>query len=88
MYFTSIKSFFNLINPPYIYPIIKANKMENLKISKRWMMDAFLSRQQFEKDLEESLTIISYPNSRKQFYVCEHISASCERRMVNVHVDR
>jgi len=65
--------------------------MENFKTGNthkmRWMMDAYLSKQKFEKDLNECLTIIKYPSQTKTFYVCEHISASLEKRMVNVHVE-
>ena len=52
------------------------------------LQDVYLSQEAFDKDLEDCLTIISYPSKRKPYYVCEHISASLYRRKVKVYVNR
>lgn len=49
------------------------------------LQDVYLSKETFEKDLEECLTIINYPTSKKPYYVCIHISALLKRQ-VNVYV--
>jgi hypothetical protein len=48
----------------------------------------YLSQEAFDKDLEECLTIITYPSKRKPFYVCEHISAALYKSKVNVYIKR
>lgn len=62
--------------------LIKKNKiMETLK-------DVYLSKEQFEKDLDDCLTIINYPSRTRKYYVCEHISPALLRRKVKVFVNR
>lgn len=51
------------------------------------LQDVFLSKETFDKDLEECLTILNYPTSKKPYYVCEHISAGLLKRKVNVYVE-
>ena len=48
----------------------------------------YLSQEAFDKDLEECLTIITYPSKRKPFYVCEHISAALYKSKVKVYIKR
>ena len=50
------------------------------------LQDVYLTQEAFEKDLDECLTIISYPNKIKTFYVCEHISPALYKRKVNIYV--
>jgi len=52
------------------------------------LQDVYLSQEAFDKDLEECLTIITYPSKRKPFYVCEHISAALYKSKVNVYIKR
>jgi hypothetical protein len=58
---------------------IKNNTMRNLQ-------DVYLTREQFDKDLETCLVIITYPSKKKPYYICHHLSASLERRIVNVYI--
>lgn len=59
------------------------NKFKNLKIK---LQDVYLSKKDFEKDLEGCLTIIKYPTKKRLYYECEHISADLLKRQVNVYV--
>ena len=47
-----------------------------------------MSKEQFEKDLDDCLTIINYPSRTRKYYVCEHISPALLRRKVKVFVNR
>jgi len=55
--------------------------METLK-------DVYLSKEQFEKDLDDCLTIINYPSRTRSYYVCEHISPTLLRRKVKVFINK
>jgi len=57
------------------------------KIIKTQLQDVFLSQESFEKDLNECLTIISYPSKTKPYYVCEYISAALYKRNVNIYIN-
>jgi len=50
------------------------------------LQDVYLSQEAFDKDLEECLTIVSYPTSKKPFYVCEHISMALYTSKVNIYI--
>ena len=52
------------------------------------LQDVYLSKEAFEKDLDECLTIITYPSKRKPFYVCEHTSPALYKRKVNIYINR
>ena len=52
------------------------------------LKDVYLNAEQFDKDLDSCLTIISYPSKRKPYYVCEHISVALRKRIVNVYVNK
>ena len=54
----------------------------------RTLQDVYLSQEAFEKDLNECLTVITYPSKTKPFYVCEHISAALYKSQVNVYVSK
>jgi hypothetical protein len=46
----------------------------------------YLSKEQFEKDLEICLTIVSYPNKKNNYYVCEYINAALYKRIINISI--
>ena len=47
----------------------------------------FLSIEQFNKDLEDCLTIITEPNGRrKSYYVCEYVSPALYKSIVHVYI--
>ena len=52
------------------------------------LQDVYLTQEAFEKDLDECLTIISYPSKKKPYYVCDHISPALIRRKVNIYITR
>jgi len=53
-----------------------------------YLKDVYLSKEQFEKDLDGCLTIINYPSKTRRYYVCEHISPALIRRKVKIFVIR
>ena len=56
------------------------------KITKQQVI--YLSKEQFEKDLDDCLTIIDYPSRTRKYYVCEHISPALLKREVKIFVNR
>lgn len=52
------------------------------------LQDLYLTQEAFDKDLDECLTIISYPSKEKPYYVCEHISPALLKRKVKIYVNR
>lgn len=52
------------------------------------LQDVYLTQEAFEKDLDECLTIINYPNKMRPYYVCEHISAALLKRKVHVYISK
>jgi len=54
----------------------------------RNLQDVYLSQEAFDKDLDDCLTIITYPSKRKPFYVCEHISPALYTRKVNIYINK
>lgn len=52
------------------------------------LQDVYLTQEEFEKDLDSCLTIISCPTQSKPYYVCEHISAGLHIRKVHVYVNK
>lgn len=43
-------------------------------------------RATFERDLEDCLTIIAYPNKKQKHYVCEYTTPALYRKVINVVV--
>lgn len=57
------------------------------KMTSTAIKKVFLSIEQFDKDLEDSLTIIIEPNGRrKTYYVCENISPEHSKSIVHVYI--
>ena len=58
------------------------------KISHRLMNREFIrvSRERFEADLEDCLTILDYPSKNKKYYVCEYITPALYKKVINVVV--
>ena len=50
--------------------------------------DVYLSIEQFDKDLEECLTIIKEPTKRIPYYVCEYVSPALYKFIVHVYVTK
>ncbi len=50
--------------------------------------DVYLSIEQFENDLEYSLTILKYPNKKNKFYLCEDISAGLHKKKVRIFINK
>ena len=48
--------------------------------------DVYLTTEQFKKDLNSCLTILKKPTDNKKYYVCEYISYSFEKSLVNVYI--
>lgn len=61
----------------------KTKKMTSLKTKK-----VFLSIEQFDKDLEDCLTIITFPKIGKPYYVCEYVSPALYKSIVHVYITK
>ena len=48
--------------------------------------DVYLTKEQFEKDLLQCLSIIDFPTEKNPFYVCNHLSAALYQRKVHVYI--
>lgn len=46
----------------------------------------YLSKKQFDKDLEYCLTIINEPTQINTYYVCEYVSASLYKSIVHIYI--
>ena len=57
--------------------------MENIQQSQQ---DVYLSKEQFENDLDFCLIILSYPNRANKFYLCEYISAGLHKKIVRIFI--
>jgi hypothetical protein len=58
---------------------LKKRKMKKLN-------DVYLTTEQFKKDLNSCLTIVQEPTENKKYYVCEHVSYSLHKSLVNVYI--
>ena len=63
-------------------PIINHQKHTIMEATKT----VFITKEQFEKDLETCLTIISYPTKRKPYYVCEYINPALYKSVVQIEL--
>ena len=54
----------------------------------KFLKDTYLTLEQFEKDLDNCLTIINYPSKRRNYYVCEHISSALIKRKVRIFINK
>ena len=48
----------------------------------------YLSIEQFDKDLEDCLTIITEPTQRNPYYVCEYFSAALYKSIVHIYITK
>jgi hypothetical protein len=48
----------------------------------------YLSIQQFNKDLEDCLTIIKEPTRRNPYYVCEYVSYALYKSIVHIYITK
>lgn len=48
----------------------------------------FLSIEQFDKDLEDCLTIITEPTVRNPYYVCEYVSPALYKSIVHIYITK
>lgn len=48
----------------------------------------YLSIEQFNKDLEDCLTIITYPTHRNPYYACEYVSPALYKSIVHIYITK
>ena len=48
--------------------------------------EIYLSIEQFNKELEDCLTIIKEPTKINKYYVCEYISAGLYKSIVHIYI--
>jgi len=53
---------------------------------KKPIKTVYLEREVFEHDLQYHLTIISYPEKKKPFYVCEYDAPYSRTKTIKIHV--
>ena len=46
-----------------------------------------LTQESFNKDLDECLTILTYPEKSKPFYICEYVSFSLHVKKIKVYIN-
>jgi hypothetical protein len=46
-----------------------------------------LSQEAFNKGLDECLTILTYPEKSKPFYICEYVSFSLHVKKIKVYIN-
>ena len=46
----------------------------------------YLTQQEFDRDLEDCLTIISYPGKYHNYYVVEYISPALYKSIVHIYI--
>lgn len=56
-------------------------KIYNMKIDKTM----YLSRENFENKLEKELTIVSYPNKKMKYYICQDIDLN---QTIRIYVNK
>jgi hypothetical protein len=50
--------------------------------------EVYLSIENFDKDLEDCLTIIKEPTSSNQYYVCEYVSPALYKSIVHIYINK
>jgi hypothetical protein len=48
--------------------------------------DLYLTIEEFDKELNSCLTILQEPTENKKYYVCEYVSYSLHKSLVNVYI--
>lgn len=48
----------------------------------------YLSIEQFDKDLEDCLTIITEPTQSNPYYVCEYVSPALYKSIIHVYITK
>jgi hypothetical protein len=48
----------------------------------------YLSIEQFDKNLEDCLTIITEPTQRNPYYVCEYVSPALYKSIVHIYITK
>ena len=61
---------------------IKKQKIMKLKTTK----NLYLTKEEFDKDLEICLVIINEPSKQRPYYVCEYTSAALYKSIVKVYI--
>jgi len=46
-----------------------------------------LTQEAFNKDLDECLTILTYPEKSKPFYICEYVFFSLHVKKIKVYIN-
>lgn len=70
----------------FLYDKIGIYKQQTTENKMTKLNDVYFTKEQFLKELDFCLRIISIPTKNNQYYVCEHISASLQIRKVNVYI--
>ena len=50
--------------------------------------EVYLTIEQFNKELEDCLTIVREPSKRKPYYICEYISPALYESIVHIYIKK
>jgi hypothetical protein len=50
--------------------------------------EVYLSIENFDKDIENCLTIITEPTQRNPYYVCEYVSPALYKSIVHIYITK
>jgi hypothetical protein len=48
--------------------------------------DVYLTQEEFDRDLEDCLLIIGYPDKMRNYYVCEYTSPALYKSIVHIYI--
>jgi hypothetical protein len=60
--------------------------MTNTKMTSTATKQVYLSIEEFDKDLEDCLTIITEPTQLNPYYACEYISPALYKSIVHIYI--
>jgi hypothetical protein len=67
------------------YTFVPESAGSRLKLNKM-TKKVYLTQQEFDRDLEDCLTIINYPDKYHNYYVVEYISPALYKSIVHIYI--
>ncbi len=64
------------------------NEIMKTRAEKELTKTVYLTKEEFDKDLEICLSIINEPSTNNPYYVCEYISAALYKSIVHIYVEK
>ena len=74
-------------NKDYTFvPESAGSRLKLNKMTTKSTKDVYLTQQEFDRDLEDCLTIINYPGKYHNYYVVEYISPALYKSIVHIYI--